>query len=76
MVTEPTREDVYNNTSTCIDHIFIRCNIATATAHSAVITTTISDHYALFGCIEEGDTAEQNTQTAEQGSDFNKKLYI
>lgn len=74
MVTETTREDVYNNTSTCIDHIFIRCNIATATAHSAVITTTISDHYALFGCIEEGDTAEQNTQTAEQGSDFNKKI--
>lgn len=71
MVTATTREDVKNNTNTCIDHMFIRSN--KTNAHSAVITSTISDHFALFGCLEEGSKKIKNTN-ASQGSDFIMKI--
>lgn len=65
MVTETTREDVNNKTSTCIDHMFVRCN--QSHAHAAVVATTISDHYALFGFIEEMDKTKNKTSI--QGSE-------
>lgn len=47
MVTEITREDINKNTQTCIDHIFIK-NKQNSLAYTAVIKTTITDHFALF----------------------------
>lgn len=67
MVTDTTREDDNNKTSTCIDHLFIRCN--RTHAHAAVVTTTISDHYTVFGYIEEADKTKQTNDLNCQGTE-------
>lgn len=76
LVTATTREDEKNKTSTCIDHMFIRCNRSHAEA--AVVTTTISDHYAVFGYIEEEGKQNNkyvaNTQGSENLKISNKKV--
>lgn len=52
MINECTRVDVTKNSKTCIDHIFMRNNKTKRTV-SAIITTSISDHYSLYFCVEE-----------------------
>lgn len=44
IVKETTREDINKNTKTCIDHMIVRSDKSVKCVHSAVITTTISDH--------------------------------
>lgn len=73
MVTETTREDVNINSSTCIDHLFVRSNQRRSNTHADVITTTISDHYALFGCVENEDKTDNKTHK-QKGADFNAKV--
>lgn len=70
MVTETTREDQISKASTCIDHLFIRCK--QTQAHAAVITTTISDHYTVFGYIEEINKAKEQSAIRCQGSENNQ----
>lgn len=52
-VNEITREDLNQNTRTCIDHLFVRNNKTSTHIHAAVIKTNIADHYSLFCCLEE-----------------------
>lgn len=71
MVTETTREDVSNKKSTCIDHFFLRYNKSNVKAHAVVVTTTISDHYALFGCIDR-DNKNNKSKQIIKGTDYIK----
>lgn len=69
MVTQTTRADENNKSSTCIDHLFVRTKHNHV--HAAVVTTIISDHYAVFACVEaENDIRESNTNC--QGTENNK----
>lgn len=55
-----TREDVGNNTSSCIDHIFIK--MKQTNVYAAIITTTISNHYSLFCAFNKEENKKQNNQ--------------
>lgn len=69
MVTQTTRADENNKSSTCIDHLFVRTKHNHV--HAAVVTTIISDHYAVFACVEaENDIRDSNTNC--QGTENNK----
>lgn len=70
MVTETTREDEKNKTNTCIDHLFVRCR--RTQAHAVVVTTTISDHYSVFGYVEEIKKTKESIVIGCQGSDNTK----
>lgn len=68
IVKEITREDVNKNKGTCIDHMFVRNNKIITDVHAAVVMTTISDHYSLFGCVEQNKT-NVNSKALSQGSE-------
>lgn len=73
-VKQITREEVNRNKGTCIDHLFVRSNKTTSDAHAAVVMTTISDHYSLFGCIDVNETNDHSNDDG-QGTDT-QQFYI
>lgn len=73
VVREVTRNDITNNTKTCIDHMFVRTNKKTKCTHSAVITTTISDHFTIFGSIENAKKQNKIDNQNNQGTQNNQK---
>lgn len=81
MVNDTTREDQNTKTCTCIDHLFVRFKNARTVAHAAVVTTTVSDHYAVFGCMEwvTKERDRENKQHSEPSKNTkieNKKVNI
>lgn len=77
MVAETTRENTNNNTSSCIDHLFIRCKQSKSQAQAAIITTTISDHYTIIGCIGEEQKRNNVNSNVCQGAgnaEINEKI--
>lgn len=71
MVKESTRVDVNKNTSTCIDHVFIKNNQANSHANATIIRTTISDHYSIFCCIQKEQKNQGSETRITQGPQYN-----
>lgn len=76
LINESTREDINKKTSTCIDHLYTRSKNTTTQTHASIVRTSISDHYALFCCLQEVKE-KQNKQsqgeetTQNQGTNLN-----
>lgn len=73
IIKETTREDINRQTKTCIDHMFVRINKTITAVHSAIITTTISDHYSLFGSVEYDNKLIDSDNRSSQGAEYNVK---
>lgn len=65
IIKEITREDVTKRTYSCIDHLHTRNNKPNTQTCAAVVKTNISDHYALFCCIQDAKDQEIQNQGAE-----------
>lgn len=75
LVNETTREDDNNNTQTCIDHLFVRTSHRRTQPYAAVVTTTISDHYSLFACMEiEVNSIEKDKRSVQGSENVNSVL--
>lgn len=72
MINECTREDPNKNTRTCIDHLFAKCN--NTNDNAKIITTTISDHYALFFCSNIKQTNQVRPNHNNEGPKLNNLL--
>lgn len=66
IIKESTREDINKNTSTCIDHIFIRTKNINTNTHASIITSNISDHYALTLSLSEQEIEERKRAQSKQ----------
>ncbi|XP_059217637.1 uncharacterized protein LOC131994777 [Stomoxys calcitrans] len=62
MINEVTREDNSNQSMTCIDHLFARWDKQFVQAYAAIIRIDISDHFAIFGSVDETKSSLNHTQ--------------
>lgn len=74
MIKESMREDVNKKTSSCIDHMFIKDNSVNTQFYSSIITTTISDHYSLFLCVNKTELNQEKEIHNTQGPQLNNFL--
>lgn len=74
MINESTREDLNQNTSTCIDHLFMKCNESNTLSHACIIATTISDHYSIFFCLSKQKNNQCREKFNTQGPILNNNL--